>query len=85
MKFFVGLLLGFALGVAAGLLLAPQSGEATLAQLGEQGITLRDRSGGLTDQLRSRATDALAQGREIYSRTKDELTAQYSKAKVGQL
>src|SRR6266852_647573 len=54
MKFFVGLLLGFALGVAAGLLLAPQSGEATLAQLGEQGITLRDRSGGLTDLLRSR-------------------------------
>lgn len=81
MKFFWGLFIGFALGVAAGLLLAPQSGEATRAQLGEQGITLS--SGGL-QELRSRATDALAQGRELYSRTKDELTAQYSKAKAGQ-
>jgi len=80
-KFFWGLFIGFALGVAAGLLLAPQSGEATRAQLGEQGITLS--SGGL-QELRSRATDALAQGRELYSRTKDELTAQYSKAKAGQ-
>jgi gas vesicle protein len=81
-KFFWGLFIGFALGVAAGLLFAPQSGEATRAQINEQGITLR--SGGL-QELRNRATDALAQGRELYSRTKDELTAQYSKAKSGQL
>jgi gas vesicle protein len=81
MKFIWGLLLGFALGVAAGLLLAPQSGQDTLAQLGEQSITLR--SGGLTE-LRNRANDALAQGRDLYSRTKDELTTQYSKAKSGQ-
>jgi len=81
MKFIWGLLLGFALGVAAGLLLAPQSGQDTLAQLGEQSITLR--SGGLAE-LRNRANDALAQGRDLYSRTKDELTAQYSKAKTGQ-
>lgn len=81
MKFFWGLFIGLALGVAAGLLLAPQSGEATRAQLSEQGITLS--SGGL-QELRSRANDALAQGRELYSRTKDELTAQYSKAKAGQ-
>ena len=38
MKFVFGLLVGFALGVAAGLILAPQSGEATRAQLNEQGI-----------------------------------------------
>ncbi len=82
MKFIWGLLLGFALGVAAGLLLAPQSGQDTLSKLNEQSITLR--SGGL-EQIRNRATDALAQGRELYSRTKDELTAQYSKAKSGQL
>lgn len=84
MKFFWGLFIGFALGVAVGLLLAPQSGEATLAQLNEQGITLRERTGGLREQLRTRATEALAQGRELYSRTKDELTEQYSKAKSGQ-
>jgi len=85
MKFFLGLLVGFGLGVAAGLVLAPQSGEATLAQLGEQGVTLSDRSAGLIDQIRNRATDALSQGREIYGRTKDELTDRYSKAKSGQL
>ncbi len=81
MKFFWGLLVGFALGVAAGLLLAPQSGEATLAQLNEQGITLRGRTGGLGEQLRTRASEAVAQGRELYTRTKEELTEQYNKAR----
>ena len=85
MKFFLGLLVGFGLGVAVGLVLAPQSGEATLAQLGEQSVTLSDRSAGLVDQIRSRATEALSQGREIYARTTDELTDRYSKAKSGQL
>jgi gas vesicle protein len=80
MKFLFGLLVGFALGVAAGLILAPQSGEATRTQLTEQGIMLRDRSTGLGDQIRTRATDALSQGRELYSRTKDELTNTYTKA-----
>ena len=96
MKFMWGLLLGFALGVAAGLLLAPQSGEATRSQLGEQSVMLRDRSGGMTGDLRSRftnmssdlrnrATDAMAQGQEMYSRTKDELSDRYGKAKSGDL
>ena len=85
MKFFWGLLVGFALGVAAGLLLAPQSGEATLAQLNEQGITLRERTGGMGERLRTRYNEALIQGRELYSRTKDELTEQYNKAKTGQM
>ena len=85
MKFFFGLLAGFGLGVAVGLLLAPQSGEATRAQLEEQGIMLRDRSTGLSGELRSRANEALTQGREMYSRTKDELGDRYSKAKSGEL
>jgi len=85
MKFLWGLLAGFALGVAVGLLLAPQSGEATRAQLSEQGIMLRDRTGKLPDELRARATDAIGQGREMYSRTKDDLSERYSKAKSGDL
>lgn len=85
MKFFLGLLFGFALGIAAGLILAPQPGEATLAQLGEQGMVLRERSSGLTDEIRTRATDALAQGMEMYSRTKGELSDRYTKAKSGEL
>jgi gas vesicle protein len=85
MKFLFGLLLGLALGVAAGLLLAPQSGEDTRALLGEQGITLRDRTGNLGDNLRSRATEALSQGRELYQRTRSELTDTYNKSRSGQL
>jgi gas vesicle protein len=85
MKFTIGLLIGFGLGVAAGLLLAPQSGEDTRAQLSEQGIMLRDRGLGVGNDLRARANDAVAQGREIYQRTKEELGSMYSRAKSGEL
>jgi gas vesicle protein len=84
MKIVIGFLAGFALGVAAGLIMAPQSGEATRAQLSEQGIVLRDRSSGFADEIRSRATNALSQGRDMYSRTKDELNETYVKAKKGE-
>ncbi len=84
MKIVIGFLVGFALGVAAGLILAPQSGEATRAQLSEQGIVLRDRSSGMADEIRARATNALSQGRDMYARTKDELTETYAKAKKGE-
>lgn len=76
MKFTTGLVLGLGLGIVLGLLFAPQSGEATRAQLSEQGINLT--SGNLTDELRARANDAMAQGRELYSRTKGELTERYN-------
>ncbi len=83
MKFLIGLLLGLGFGVALGLLIAPQSGEEMRAQLSEQGILLR--TGVLNDQVRARAQDALVQGRELYSRTKVELTDRYNKAKTGEL
>ena len=83
MKFVWGLLLGLGLGVVIGLLVAPQTGEDTLAQLREQGVQIR--SGNLNDQIRTRANDALTQGRELYSRTKDELTDRYTRAKSGNL
>jgi len=84
MKFFFGLLVGLGLGVVAGLLLAPQSGEDTRSQIGEQGIMLRDRSAGVSNDLRARANDALSQGRDIYQRTKDELGTMYTRAKSGE-
>mgnify|MGYP001361163815 CR=1 FL=1 len=83
MKFLIGLLVGIGLGVVAGLLLAPQSGEATRAQLGEQGIQLS--AGALNDEIRGRAQEALVQGRELYSRTKNELSDRYTRAKSGEL
>ncbi len=85
MKFIWGLLVGFGLGLAAGLILAPQSGEATRAQLSEQGIMLRDRSAGLGSEIRTRANEALAQGRELYTRTKSELTDTYARSKAGEM
>jgi gas vesicle protein len=85
MKFTIGLLVGFGLGVAAGLLLAPQSGEDTRARLTEQGIMLRDRGTGMSSDLRARASDALSQGREMYQRTKDELGTMYTRAKSGEM
>jgi len=85
MKFTIGLLVGFGLGVAAGLLLAPQSGEDTRTQLSEQGIMLRDRSADVGTEIRARANDAVTQGREIYERTKNELGTMYTRAKSGEL
>ncbi len=85
MKFTIGVLFGFGLGIAVGLLLAPQSGEDTRSQISEQGIMLRDRSTGVSSDLRARANDALSQGREIYHRTKDELGTMYSRAKSGEV
>lgn len=83
MKFTFGLLIGVGIGIAIGLIVAPQSGEATRAQLQEQGIMLR--SGVTSDTIRARANEALAQGREIYARTRDELTARYNQTQKGNL
>lgn len=81
-KFLTGLFLGLGLGVIIGLLIAPQSGEATRAQLGEQGIRLR--TGDLTDDIRSRANEAMTQGRELYQRTKNELATRYKDTITGE-
>jgi len=83
MKFLAGLLIGLGLGVLVGFLFAPQSGEATRSQIGEQGVLLR--TGQLNEQIRTRAQDALVQGRELYNRTKSELGERYTRAKSGQL
>jgi gas vesicle protein len=82
MKFVVGLLLGIGIGAVLGLLLAPQSGEATRAQLGEQGIQLS--TGVLSDEVRARANEALLQGRQLYARTRDELTNRYNRSNSNQ-
>ncbi len=83
MKFFLGLFFGMGLGVVVGLLLAPQSGEATRAQLAEQGVLLR--SGVWNEELRARANEALSQGRELYTRTKEDVSERYSNARTGNL
>ena len=83
MKFFVGLFLGLGLGVGIGLLIAPQPGKVTRNQLTEQGVMVRANE--FNDQVRARANEALAQGRELYSRTKVELTDRYNRTLSGNL
>lgn len=83
MKFFAGLVLGAGIGIVVGLLLAPQSGEATREQLTEGSITLR--ANVLSDDIRNRATAALTQGRDVYNRAKTELNDRYKQAKSGNL
>lgn len=82
-KFIFGLLTGLGLGVLIGLLFAPQSGEATRAQLSEQGINLP--AGNIGDEIRARATEALHQGRDLYEKTKEELWDRYNKTRAGNL
>jgi gas vesicle protein len=83
MKFWLGLLTGLGLGILVGLLFAPQSGAATRTLLTEQSVRLR--SGELSDEIRTRAREALDQGREMYSRTKGELSERYTNARSGNL
>jgi gas vesicle protein len=83
MKFFAGLILGTGIGIVIGLLLAPQSGAATRAQLTEGSITLHTNA--ISEEIRNRASAALAQGREVYNRAKTELNERYNQAKSGNL
>jgi gas vesicle protein len=83
MKFLVGLLAGLGLGVLVGLLIAPQSGEATRAQLEEEGIL--SQTSKWYDKIRTRAQNAMLQGHESYNFAKDELSARYPNAKSGEL
>ncbi len=86
--FFLGLVLGAVVGATLAILFAPQEGEKTRNLLLEQGGDIRKRTEGtldqLTGQLRERASEALATGRETYGRVKEELSARYNRAKTGE-
>lgn len=64
----VGLFVGSVAGATAMLLLAPQSGEKTRAQLQEKGTQLRDRAAAMVEegvsQVRSNAEKITSGGRE---------------------
>lgn len=55
--FFVGLLIGGALGAALALLYAPQSGEETRGKLKEKGGELKDKTTDTYEKARTRATE----------------------------
>ena len=83
-SFLVGLLLGGAAGAVAMLLLAPQSGKETRAQIRQQGIELRDQTvkslEGAMTQARGKARqitdDVREQAGELQKRGQDVLDEQ---------
>jgi len=62
-EFLAGLIIGSLIGAAAALLLAPQPGEDTRAELREKGIELRERMIEMSEEARRRAEDLQAEGR----------------------
>ena len=70
-----GFIIGGLVGAAAALIMAPQSGEQTRAQIREKGIELRDRAEDLAEDTRRRAEEAALDARkraeEIERRAKE--------------
>lgn len=84
--FIAGLVIGMAIGAALALLLAPQPADGVAATATEPGTRRRTQGGieGVAAQLRERYGDAVAQGRDAYTRAKDEVLTRYTKAKSGE-
>lgn len=55
-EFFAGLIIGALVGAALAILLAPQSGEETLAQLRDKGQDLKNTAGELASDAKSKTT-----------------------------
>jgi len=87
LDFLAGFIVGGAIGVIAGILIAPQSGEQTRAQITERGIELRDelqkRAGkvqesvpGFVEEQRGRVQEAIEKGKEAAAKKRQEILAQ---------
>ena len=59
--FLVGLLVGSALGAAAALLYAPQSGEGTRGSLKRRGLQIKDSATDIYDQVKDQTTTIASQ------------------------
>ena len=89
MLFGVGLLMGGLAGAVVMLLLAPQSGKETRAQIQHKGIELRDQAAGtvedavaqvrqtaeqLTGDVREKAEELQQRGQDIFNAQREELS-----------
>lgn len=70
--FMAGVLIGGAIGVAAGLLLAPKSGDEMRTMLSERSQELRDKADELTAAARERMTSATTAGRRAARKIRGE-------------
>jgi gas vesicle protein len=62
-EFLAGLIIGGFIGAAVGLLLAPQPGEETRAELRDKGIELRERVVEISEEARKKAEQWQEEGR----------------------
>ena len=69
-KFLAGFVLGGILGLAAGILLAPKSGEETRAIIMDQSREWRDKADELTEATRERLASATVEGRRAAERAR---------------
>jgi len=72
-EFLAGLIIGGLVGAAAALLLAPQPGEETRAELREKGIELKDRMIELSEEARKRAEELQDEGRAVLETQKTQI------------
>ena len=81
--FLAGILIGGLVGAAAALLLAPQSGEETRAQIREKSIELRDRASETVEEARARADQSLEIARHRVEELSQQVKQKASTSKSG--
>jgi gas vesicle protein len=72
-EFLAGVIIGGLIGAAVALLLAPQPGDETRADLREKGIELKDRMVELSEDARKRAEEWQEEGRAAIESQKERL------------
>lgn len=72
-EFLAGLIIGGLIGAAVALLLAPQPGEETRAELREKGIELKERMIDLSEEARRKAEELQEEGRTAIEAQKERL------------
>ena len=81
-EFFAGLVIGGLVGATLALLLAPQSGEETRAQIRDKGIEYKDRAGESYMQARQAVEGQLATLQEQMTGLQEQMANLQSKVKV---
>jgi len=71
-EFLMGFVIGGLVGAAVALILAPQSGSETVAQIREKGIELKGHADNLTGDVRDRASDLASQAKDKASQLTDQ-------------
>jgi gas vesicle protein len=80
-EFFAGLIIGGLIGAALSILLAPQSGEETRAQLRDKGLEFKDRAEEGMLEARHRAQKQMASLQEQVSSLQEQVTVLQEKGK----